>query len=133
MFITKQISYIHSINCGSHWLSEVNFNMATSQFYGSLPSQKISPLCPREDYSNFHKDWTVGGKWGGLCVCLCLHVYGGWGGSSLTFIIMKSSPFHLSHSCYKHRTQSELVPVGGKTKQIYMTHDLKPQPKYVRI
>lgn len=55
-----------------------------------------SPLCPREDYSNFHKDWTVGGERGGICVCECLCVICVWGKRGVIIDIYYNEVFALS-------------------------------------
>lgn len=53
--------------------------MATLQSNGFFTEpENITNQSPREDYSDFHQDWTVGGEWGGKCmcvsVCVCLCV-----------------------------------------------------------
>lgn len=126
-FITKQMSHIclkHIVK-HLHWLSGGIWKWPLHS-NDSLPCQKILPLCTREDYSNFshfHKDWTVGGEWGGMCMCMFM-CHGGWGVIIDIHYNGSLRPFTSPTVGVSIVRQSKLVPVGGKSKQIHITWNL---------
>lgn len=108
----KRRKYFHTVTCVPNqtsikYLSQSKCSRLPLTFrgefqYGRLivvwlfaKSDNITPVL-REDYSNFHKDWTIGRGWGEMCVCVCVFACYMWCGDKVIIDIHYNEVFALS-------------------------------------